>query len=61
MGQLRQKMLNDLKLHGYSHKTISDYLRCGHKLAEYHRRSPRDLDLPQVQQFLLHLIEEKKV
>ena len=61
MGQLRQKMDKDLKLRGYSLGTRDSYLRSGIKLAQHFDRSPKDLDLPDVEQFLLHLIEEKNV
>jgi integrase/recombinase XerD len=61
MGQLRQKMDKDLKLRGYSLGTRGSYLRSGIKLAQHFDRSPKDLDLPDLEQFLLHLIEEKKV
>lgn len=61
MGKLRQKMENDLKLGGYSLSTRDNYLRSGQKLADYFNCSPKKLDLSHVQQFLLHLIEEKKL
>lgn len=61
MGQLRQKMDKDLKLHGYCLGTRTNYLRSGIKLAQHFDLSPKDLDLPQVQQFLLHLIEEQGI
>ena len=61
MGQLRHKMYVDLKLRGYSIGTTTNYLRSGIKLSQYFDRSPTDLGLPEVQQFLLHLIEEKKL
>ena len=61
MGQVRDKMLCDLKLKRYSLSTINNYLRVGSKLAEYFWLSPKQLELPQVQQFLLHLIDDKKI
>lgn len=61
MGKLRQKMENDLRLGGYSLSTRDNYLRSGQKLADHFNCSPQRLDLSQVQQFLLHLIDEKKV
>lgn len=61
MGQLRHKMYVDLKLRGYSIGTRTNYLRSGIKLSQYFDRCPTDLGLPEVQQFLLHLIEEKKL
>ena len=61
MGQLGRKMLNDLKLRGYSLSTRANCLRSGIKLSEHFGCSPGDLVLSQVRQFLLHLVEEKKV
>ena len=61
MGKLRQQMDKDLKLRGYSLGTRDSYLRSGSKLAQHFARSPKDLDLPDLEQFLLHLIEEKKI
>lgn len=61
MGQVRDKMLSDLKLKRYSLSTIDNYLRVGSKLAEYFWLSPNQLELPQVQQFLLHLIDDRKL
>lgn len=61
MGQLRHKMYVELKLRGYSLGTRRNYLRSGIKLAQYFERSPSDLGLPQIQQFLLHLIDDKQV
>lgn len=61
MGQLRHKMYVELKLRGYSLGTRRNYLRSGIKLAQYFDRSPSDLGLPQIQQFLLHLIDDKQV
>src|SRR3954452_17061011 len=61
MGQLGRKMLNDLKLRGYSLSTRENYLRSGIKLSQHYQCSPGDLNLSQVRQFLLHLVEEKKV
>lgn len=61
MGQVRDKMLRDLKLKRYSLSTIEKYLRVGSKLAEYFWLSPKQLELPQIQQFLLHLIDDKKI
>ena len=61
MGQLRHQMYVDLKLHGYSVSTRVNYLRSGIELSRHFDRSPKDLDLPDIQQFLLHLIQEKQV
>lgn len=61
MGQLRDKMYEDLKLRGYRPKTMVEYLRWGRLYAAYHRRSPGQLGEAEVRAFLMHLLEEKKV
>lgn len=61
MGQLRDRMDEDLKLRGYRPKTRVEYLRWGRLFAAYHRRSPQEMGEPEVRAFLMHLLEEKKV
>ena len=59
MGQLRDRMYQDLKLRGYKHKTITEYLRWGRLYATHCRRSPEEMGEPEVRAFLMHLLEEK--
>jgi len=61
MGQLRDKMRDDLKLRRYRPGTIDQYLRCAGHFAAYHRRPPSEMGEPEVRQFLMHLVDEKKV
>jgi site-specific recombinase XerD len=61
MGQLRDKMYEDLKLRGYRPKTTVEYLRWGQRYAAYHDRSPQQMGEPEVRAFLMHLLEEKRV
>src|SRR5262245_32860223 len=60
MGQLREKMKEDLKLRRYSPKTRREYLRCARKFAAYHHKSPAEMGEPEVRQFLLYLTEQTK-
>lgn len=60
MGQLRDRMYQDLKLRGYKPKTITEYLRWGRLFAGYHRRSPEEMGEPEVRAFLMHLLEDKR-
>jgi site-specific recombinase XerD len=60
MGQLREKMLEDLKLRRYRPGTIEAYLRCARAFAAYHRRPPEEMGEEEIRKFLLHLIDERK-
>lgn len=61
MTPLRQKMIENMQLHGLSEKTQESYVRYVRQLADYHQQSPRQLSEEQVRQFILHLQNEKKV
>ncbi len=61
MKPLRQRMIDDLKLRNYSPNTVDGYVRAVRKFAEFHGRSPEDLGPEHVRQFLLHLVEERRV
>ena len=43
MGQLRDKMDEDLKLRGYRPKTAKEYLRWGRLFAAHFRRPPEEM------------------
>jgi integrase/recombinase XerD len=55
MGQLRDKMKDDLRLRGYSLKTCKEYVRCATKYVAFHRRPPSEMGESEVRAFLLHL------
>jgi site-specific recombinase XerD len=61
MGQLRERMHQEMRLGGYRKTTIESYLLCARDLARYHRRSPEQLSREEVRRYLLHLLEERKV
>ena len=52
---LRQQLIESLTLKGYSPRTIESYVWAVASLAEYHHRSPDQLDAQDVRVFLLHL------
>jgi integrase/recombinase XerD len=60
MGQLRDRMKEDLKLAGLRLKTIEKYLCTARNFVAYYRRPPTQLGAEDVRRFLLHLIEERK-
>jgi integrase/recombinase XerD len=61
MGDLRERMLQDLTLAGYSPSTIRIYLHYGRSLAKHFMRSPADLGGHEVRHYLLYLLEERKL
>jgi site-specific recombinase XerD len=61
MGQIRDKMMADLKLRRYGTSTTLGYVWCARDFVAYYRRSPLEMGEAEVRQFLLHLINERHV
>ncbi len=61
MGQLRDRMETDLKLGGYSPSTEKIYVLYARLFAKHHMRSPAEMGEEEIRQYLLHMIEEKKI
>lgn len=61
MGQLRDRMAQDLKLKGFSPATIRNYLLYARKFAAFFMRSPAELGDAEIRQFLLHQIEVEEL
>lgn len=61
MTLLRQKMINDMKLRGFSPKTQYAYVSAVAGLAQYFNCSPDMLNNEKIQAYLLHLIEGRKL
>ena len=61
MGILRTRMEQDLIVRGRSAHTRRAYLRAVADLAKYYHRSPDELSDREVQQYLCHLIEERRL
>src|SRR3954451_3988530 len=61
MGQLHDRMEEDLKLKGYSPSTRRNYLLYCRKFAAHYRRSPRELGEEEIRQFLLHQIQVEQL
>jgi len=59
MGQLRDKMHQDLKLRGYKSGTARKYLGHIHKFVAHFMRCPTTMGEDQIRTFLLHLMEEE--
>ncbi|MBI3045712.1 MAG: tyrosine-type recombinase/integrase [Betaproteobacteria bacterium] len=57
MGELYDRMARDLKLKNLAIGTQTQYLTCCRRFAAYHWRSPREMGLEEVKEFLGHLME----
>ncbi len=61
MTPLRQRMLEDMQLRGFSARTQECYVAGVRQLAEHYRRSPDQLTEEDLRQYFLYLANEKKV
>jgi len=61
MTPLRQKMINDMKLRRFSTSTQQAYVDAVASLAKFFNQSPDRLNEENVQAYLLHLMEERKL
>lgn len=55
---LRQKMIDELTLRGYSANTHDSYLSAVTRVAGYYNRSPDTLSVDDIQKWVLHLIND---
>ena len=60
MTVLRQRMLEDMQLHGYAERTQEAYLLAVRKLAAYYHRSPDQVTEEELRKYFLYLKNEKK-
>jgi site-specific recombinase XerD len=58
---LREKMADDLRLKGFRENTRRCYLGCVQRFADHYGRSPATMGEREIRDFLLHLVEEKKL
>jgi site-specific recombinase XerD len=61
MGELCNKMTEDLQLREYSPKTSKEYVRCARGFVAYHRRPPTEMGEREIREFLLYLALERKI
>ena len=61
MTELRQRMVNDMILRGMAEKTRKAYTHAVAGLAKFYRRPPDQITHHDVQVYLLHLIQERKL
>jgi site-specific recombinase XerD len=61
MGQVRDKMIEDLKLRCYRRRTIESYVGCARRFVAHFMKPPTQVGAPEVRQFMLHLNQERKL
>lgn len=61
MTALRQRMDEAMVLRGFAQRTRETYLACVTGLAKHYHSPPDRLDAAQIQAYLLHLIQQKKL
>ncbi|BCA97152.1 putative integrase/recombinase y4qK (plasmid) [Legionella antarctica] len=60
MSKLSNKMNNDMLLHGFSFNTRKSYITSIRRMANYYNRSPDKISNDEIEQYLLHLLKDKK-
>jgi integrase/recombinase XerD len=61
MGELRERMIRDMQIRGFSPKTQRAYLGGVTRIAKHYRMSPDRLNEEQIRSYLHFLIEDRKL
>ena len=61
MTPLRQKLIDEIQLRGFSIHTQDSYVRCVTGLARFYHRSPDQIVDDEIKAYLLHLLRIKKL
>lgn len=61
MGELRTRMDNDMLLRGMAERTRESYIAAVARMVKFYRRSPEQVSAPEVQAYLLHMLQEEKL
>jgi integrase/recombinase XerD len=61
MTSLRQRMVEDMQLHGLSEETQEAYVRAVRQLAEHYGKSPQRISDEELRQYFLHLTNVKQL
>ncbi len=61
MGELRDRMIRDMQIKGYSPYTQAAYLRGATEFVRYFHLSPEDLGQEEIRTYLHHLVIDRKV
>lgn len=60
MSELRKKMIRDMQLRNFSPKTQQGYLTSVTGLAKYYHQSPEAISPKQIEDYIVHLLNERK-
>jgi len=60
MTTLRQKMIEDMQLHGFAERTQKSYMQVVRQLAEYYNKPPDQISEGELRQYFLYLKNVKK-
>jgi integrase/recombinase XerD len=61
MRAIRQRMIEDMQLHGYSEKTQTAYLGAVRGLAGHYHRTPEEITQDELRSYFLYLVKERGV
>jgi len=61
LSPLRERMINDMQLHGFSQRTQQSYVRSVEGLTRFYMRSPDLLDEEDLRKYFVHLTCERKL
>jgi len=61
MSKLRQQLIQELVLRGYSPRTQEAYVSAVYQLAKYYRRSPDEVSDQEIKDYLFYLAQTKKL
>ena len=61
MSELRDRMIRDMTVRGFAPRTHKAYIAAVVRLAKHDRRSPNEITNDEVQTYLAHLIQERKL
>lgn len=61
MTPLRQKLIDEIALRGFSNNTRETYVRYVASLAVFYKRPPDQISDPEIKTYLLHLLREQKM
>jgi len=61
MSELRKRMIRDMQSRNFSPGTQRRYLRAVIGLAEYYHRSPDKINIEEIQDYIVHLLSERKL
>jgi integrase/recombinase XerD len=61
MSELRDRMIRDMTVRGFAPRTHQAYIAAVVRLAKHYRRAPDQITSDEVQTYLAHLIQERKL